>query len=61
MDIKNRLLSVLIAFSIITFIMSLVYIIVTNDIAFFTFITVVIVFILAIVSDVIYDEIKRKR
>ena len=61
MDIKNRLLSVLITIAIILGGMLLAWLIVTYDIIMVAFIVFIIALCIGVVSDMIYCEIKRKR
>jgi len=61
MDIKNRLLSVLIAIAIVVLCMFFGWLIVTYDIIMVAFIVFIIALCIGVVSDMIYCEIKRKR
>ena len=61
MDIKNRLLSVLITIAIILGGMLLAWLLATYDALLIVFFYLFLFFCIAIVSDAIYDEIKRKR
>ena len=61
MDIKKRLISLLITIAIILGVILLVWLLATYDALLIVFFYLFLFFCIAIVSDAIYDELKRKR